>query len=106
MNRRSFFRSIAKAAAIVALAPQIAFRAKPLELVPHSDLEQLFEKAYELRQYQRETIDILTDRATARKIEFMMKRYYDENMVPYSADELVKTDLTYIANQPGPRHYA
>lgn len=30
MNRRSFFRSLAKAAAIVALAPQLAFRPKPI----------------------------------------------------------------------------
>lgn len=29
MNRRSFFRSLSKAAAIVALAPQLAFRSKP-----------------------------------------------------------------------------
>lgn len=33
MNRRSFFQSIARAAAIVALAPQIAFRAPKLKLV-------------------------------------------------------------------------
>jgi len=29
MKRRSFFQAVAKAAAIVALAPQIAFRVKP-----------------------------------------------------------------------------
>lgn len=29
MKRRSFFQSLAKAAAIVALAPQLAFRVKP-----------------------------------------------------------------------------
>lgn len=33
MNRRSFFQSIAKAVAIVALAPQLAFRPKPLKWV-------------------------------------------------------------------------
>jgi hypothetical protein len=30
MKRRSFFQSIARAAAIVALAPQLAFRVKPV----------------------------------------------------------------------------
>lgn len=30
MNRRSFFNSLAKTAAIVALAPQLAFRVKPM----------------------------------------------------------------------------
>jgi hypothetical protein len=30
MKRRSFFQSLAKAAAIVALAPQLAFRVKPV----------------------------------------------------------------------------
>jgi len=29
MKRRSFFQSLARAAAIIALAPQLAFRAKP-----------------------------------------------------------------------------
>lgn len=32
MNRRSFFRSLARAAGIVALAPQLAFRVKPLQV--------------------------------------------------------------------------
>lgn len=32
MKRRSFFTSLAKAAAIVALAPQLAFRAKPIKV--------------------------------------------------------------------------
>ena len=31
MNRRSFFQSISRAAAIIALAPQIAFRAPKLK---------------------------------------------------------------------------
>lgn len=31
MNRRSFFNRIARAAAIVALAPQLCFRAKPFD---------------------------------------------------------------------------
>jgi len=32
MNRRSFFQSVAKTVAIVALAPQLAFRVKPLAI--------------------------------------------------------------------------
>ena len=32
MNRRSFFRGIAQAAAIVALAPQLAFRVRALSI--------------------------------------------------------------------------
>lgn len=32
MNRRSFFQSLARAAATVALAPQLAFRVKPLPI--------------------------------------------------------------------------
>jgi len=31
VKRRSFFTSLAKAAAIIALAPQLAFRVKPIE---------------------------------------------------------------------------
>ena len=33
MNRRSFFQSLARAAAIVALAPQLAFRVRPERLL-------------------------------------------------------------------------
>lgn len=32
MRRRGFFKSLVKAAAIVALAPQIAFRVKPIKV--------------------------------------------------------------------------
>lgn len=64
MTKRAFFKSLAAMAAVVALAPQIAFASK-LKIRPHLDIHELFAKVHELaraRMYQPQ-IDIFTDKA-------------------------------------------
>ena len=79
MKRRSFFTALAKAAAIVALAPQLAFRVKPIEIAaPKIDLDSFWYQTERWSAcYSKGYIDILTDRATAAKIEQAMVRHYE-----------------------------
>jgi len=62
MNRRSFFNRIARAAAIVALAPQIAFRAPKLNWEDEAWLTHEIEmKAFGVSRYS--LYDFIMDRA-------------------------------------------
>lgn len=71
-SRRGFFKRIAQAAAIIALAPQIAFKAP----TPKLNLDELFHQAYSIRH--TDTIEIFTDRYTAQRIQDAMAKYYRE----------------------------
>jgi hypothetical protein len=82
-TRRGFFKSLFKAAAIIALAPQIAFRVKPdLGIDTHKlNLTEMFDQACKFRPYYKDQIDIFTDRFTAAKIQSAMVRFYErQNM--------------------------
>ena len=51
MTRRSFFNSLARTAAIIALAPQLAFRAKPIALaVENIDTTIDFEMTFKIEK--------------------------------------------------------
>lgn len=79
--RRGFLRSLAKAAAIVALAPQLAFRAKPIV-------------------WRHTNEGIMQTLATMERTQ--LPSFYDFIMSqPYKKDELVETQLLYGSNQPG-----
>jgi hypothetical protein len=84
VNRRSFFNRIARAAAIVALAPQIAFRAPKIIHAPPPapyalDLDEMLTRAYALARarasYGADTIDIFTDRMTALHLQEAMAKH-------------------------------
>ena len=79
-TRRSFFRSLARAAAIIALAPQIAFRAPKIAITAQPfeslNLDALIARAYQIEP--TESIDIFTDRTTADKMRLLMGKYYEE----------------------------
>lgn len=64
-TRRSFFTRLAQAAAIVALAPQLAFRAPPIRFI----------EPIKVFRYQGE-IDIFTDKFTKDQIQAQMMAYY------------------------------
>lgn len=76
-SRRSFFKRIASIVAVVALAPEIAFSRK-IEAQPALNLDQLMNQFYELMPYQKQFIDVMTDRLTAEKIKQAMVNYYRE----------------------------
>lgn len=73
-SRRGFFKRLAHAAAVIALAPQIAFKAP----TPKLSLDDLFKAAREVHFARTDHIDIYTDRYTAQKIEEAMLKYYKE----------------------------
>ena len=81
-TRRGFFKSLAKAAAIIALAPQIAFRVRPevvgLDL---AEFHQHFVQIWAARGNDG-NIDILTDRTTADRFVRAYNKYYQ--IQPYS----------------------
>lgn len=80
-SRRSFFKRLAAIAAVVALAPEIAFGTR-LKTAP-LDFDQIFHTCYELtraRSYCSDKyIDILTDRATAEAIRRAMINFWEHN---------------------------
>ncbi len=69
LSRRSLFRRLAAFAAVVALAPEIAFASK---LTPQLELnlDELFSQVYNLARMHPKPhlIDVWTDRATANKM--------------------------------------
>jgi hypothetical protein len=82
-SRRSFFKRIAAAVAVVALAPQLAFRQKlalPVVEVPAINMQELFDTLYGVQRNRMfmgnpETIDIFTDADTAKQITGSLARY-------------------------------
>lgn len=73
-SRRGFFKRIAQAAAIIALAPQIAFKSPAPKL--DLDLDAFFRQVYSIRSTNE--IDIYCDRLTAQRIQHAMTQYYKE----------------------------
>lgn len=89
MKRRSFFKSLAQAAAIVALAPQLAFRAAPQTFGVYQaisvcqrvngplDLDAIMDLSFTLARRQNayhQQIDIITDSETADMIRMVARR--------------------------------
>lgn len=71
IGRRSFFKKFSAIVAIVALAPEIAFRYRPeLPAAPPLDLHELIERVYAIARARQhgdaELIDIYTDAEGAR----------------------------------------
>lgn len=75
-TRRLFFRRLAAIAAAVALAPEIAFRAK-LNL-PKSELMAMFDSLYAQMQHKSRPamIDFYVDAATGEKFQEAFVRHY------------------------------
>jgi hypothetical protein len=88
-NRRSFFNRIATIVAIVALAPEIAFRARiQFEYAPKLDLQEMISSIYKIARERAKSapsdeIMILTDAIGAEvwQCEYpkAMVRYYNAN---------------------------
>lgn len=81
-SRRSFFKRFAAAVAIVALAPQIAFKATLEKPAIQYEMDRLFQTLYEVKSTRphSDTIDIFTDRRTAGQIQDAMARHYRSRM--------------------------
>lgn len=85
MKRRSFFTSLAKAAAIVALAPQLAFRVKPIVWI-----------------HTNEGIMHILATMERRQLPSFRDFILSQMSQPYKKDELIEAQLLYGSNQPGP----
>lgn len=79
MNRRALFKKLLGAAAVVALAPQLAFRVPAPK--PALDLHALLQHCYQLKRSRdaagSEFIDIFIDQHTANAIRRKMAEYYE-----------------------------
>src|SRR5678815_5406522 len=81
-NRRRFWKSLLGSAAIVALAPQIAFGVcrKP-QALPANFLEEIFKQVALIARNEDDEICILTDQrgveAIERLVQLEMVRYYE-----------------------------
>ena len=82
MNRRRFFNRIAQAVAIVALAPQLCFRAPAAKVCapePKIDLTEFITACHDLRRkreasgLQKDTIDIYCFREAKDELEAAIK---------------------------------
>lgn len=82
MNRRSFFQVLARAAAIVALAPQLAFGVKPLRFSPEEIVAQLNLKS-------------LSTMAPPTFYDFIMSQ------PPYEINDLKATPLRHVSHISG-----
>lgn len=89
-SRRSFFARMGAAIATIALAPELAFRAKlALPEVEKLDLESLCRQIYEIREARQ--------RRNADMIEI-----WTSPKTPYEVEELRALGITYGCNQPHP----